>query len=211
MVHQAIGMEHYNKYWTVGTIIGSLPNQSSFKYYLEPQLRLIDDVYVFNQLFALGGLGYQLNTKAAFFVGSGWVMSQTSEGYVTHEKRFWQQLNWQLTNLSSLNMMSRTRLEERKNSNASEMAIRLRERIWIRIPIKNSERYSWSCFDEIFFNLNHPDWVSPYSFEQNRAFIGIASKITKSTMVDVGYLNQYIRSFKNQSGNVLLLNITINW
>lgn len=204
-------MESYDKYWSVAIITGSLEKSPSFKYYLEPQLRLIDDNRVFNQLLLLGGLGYQINTNMTVYLGPGWILSKTPQGNKTHEKRLWEQLNWMLLSTPNLNINSRTRLEERKDTNASQMAIRLRERVWMKVPIKNSDKVSFSFFNEIFLNLNHPQWVSPYLFEQNRAFIGISTQISKSTVIDAGYLNQYIHAVKNRLDNVLLLSFTVNW
>ena len=204
-------MESYDKYWSVAVITGPLAEHSSFKYYLEPQLRLIDNNYVFNQILLLGGLGYQINTNMTVYLGPGWIVSKTPQGNSTHENRLWEQLNWILVNTSNLNINSRTRLEERKDTNASQMAIRLRERVWMRVPFRNSDKYSFSIFNEVFLNLNHPQWVSLYLFEQNRAFIGVSTQASKSTVIDVGYLNQYIHAIKNRLDNVLLLSFTVNW
>lgn len=202
-------MESLNKDWSVATIIGSFSNKSSFKYYLEPQLRLIDDSSVFNQLLLLGGIGYQINDDLVLFLGPGWIISNTTEYNLTHEKRLWEQMNWRIKNSPNLIIHSRTRLEERKEATTSPVAVRFRERVWIKLPIKNWQQYSFSFYDEIFLNLNHPLWVSPHLFEQNRAFIGIATQLSKSTILDVGYLNQYIHSFKNELNNVLLLSFSV--
>lgn len=209
-VQQACGTRPYDKYWVAGTVIGSIPNHASFKYYFEPQLRLIEDAYVFNQSLLLGGLGYEINQNVSLFAGTGWILTKTSEGMLNNERRLWQQVSWSVIKKDNLNVMSRTRLEERKRISTRHTALRFRERLWVRIPFKEQGKYFWSCFDEIFFNLNHPAWVSSYVVEQNRAFMGIAVKLSQSTMVDVGYLNQYLRAFRSQQDNVLLLSVSIN-
>jgi hypothetical protein len=209
-VNPAYSTESYTKYWSVATIIGPMPTNSLFKYYFEPQLRLINDPYVFNQLLLLGGLGYQFHPTMIFFVGPGWILTRNSQGIMIHENRLWEQLNWQAVNTSYINVNSRTRLEERKNTDFASVAFRFRERVWVRIPIKNSEDYFFSCFDEIFLNINHPKWVSPYLFEQNRVFIGFGTTITRSTLIDIGYLNQYIHAETNKLNNVWLLNFSVN-
>ncbi len=199
----------YSKDWAVANIIAPLAENSSFKYYLEPQLRLIDTPHVFNQFLLLGGLGYQFNPDVMFFIGSGWISTKTPTNTTFTERRLWQQLHWRLLNNSNVTLNNRTRLEERNHTTQSQIAFRLRERLWLRVPFKKWNGYSFSCFDEIFFNLNHPRWTSPYSVEQNRAFVGIAKQLSKSAVLDVGYLNQFIHSFTNQSDNVLLLSITM--
>ncbi len=199
----------YNKGWVVSSITGPISDSSSFKYYLEPQLRLIDDTYFFNQFLFLGGLGYHFNTNMSLYIGPGWIVTKTPEGVTTHENRYWEQFNWKLLDKPNLNLNSRTRFEQRENVDEARMALRLRERMWLRIPFKNNGKYSFSIFDEMFFNLNHPKWVSPYLFEQNRAFIGIAAQLSKSILMDVGYLNQHFRSTTRQTDNVLLLSFTV--
>jgi hypothetical protein len=208
-IKSAYSSEPYYKDWTVATIIGSVSDKSSFKYYLEPQLRLIDTSSVFNQLLLLGGFGYQFNKDMMLFVGPGLVVTKTTAGDTFYEQRYWEQFNWRIQNNLNWNINSRTRLEERKNATTAPIAFRLRERMWIRVPLKKWEGYSFSCFDEIFFNLNHPDWVSPYSLEQNRVFVGVSRQLSKSTILDVGYLNQFIHSTRNQMDHVLLLSFTV--
>ncbi|WP_058534543.1 DUF2490 domain-containing protein [Legionella saoudiensis] len=198
----------YSKDWAVVNIIGPVSENSSFKYYLEPQLRLIDNRSVFNQFLFLGGLGYQFNPNLMFFVGPGWILTKTPANKRQTETRFWQQLNWRIANDSHFSLQSRTRLEERQQSNQSQTAFRLRQRLWLRVPFK-WRHYSFSTFNEFFFNLNHPQWTSPYLFEQNRAFIGIAKQLSKSAIMDFGYLHQSIQSRQHESSNVLLLSLTM--
>lgn len=205
----ANSMESINKDWTVATIMGSFSNKPSLKYYFEPQVRLINDSSIFNQLLLLGGVGYQISPHLLALLGPGWTITKTTQNTLIHENRLWEQLNWRIKNTTSLIINSRTRLEERKLTNASPIATRFRERIWVKIPIKNWQHYSFSCFDEIFLNLNHPLWVSPYFFEQNRLFMGITTQLSKSTSMDLGYLNQYTHSFKNELSNVLLLSFNV--
>lgn len=143
------------------------------------------------------------------FIGPGWIPTKTPENNTYTEKRLWEQLNWRILNNSNLNLNSRTGLEERQRSDQSQIAFRFRERLWLRIPFKKWRSYSFSCFDEFFFNLNHPRWTSPYLFEQNRAFVGIAKQLSKSAILDVGYLNQFVHSFNNQADNVIMLSFTM--
>lgn len=201
--------ESYDKGWAVATIIGTMPQSTSFKYYLEPQLRVIDDTYFFNQFLILGGFGYQFKPNLILFIGPGWIVTKTTDNIMIHENRYWQQLNWRVWDNPDFNLNSRTRLEERKNTREPQLSFRFRERMWLRIPFKHWEPYSLSLYDEAFFNLNHPQWVSPYRFEQNRAFVGISRTLFKSILLDVGYLNQYSNSFVKQVDNVLLLSLTI--
>lgn len=205
----ANAMVHYTKQWTVASIFGSFAN-SKYRYYIEPQLRLIDDRYVFNQSLFLVGLGYQLTPDIMVFTGPGWITTKDPQGVTYHDFRIWQQMTWTVYHTDLLSLNSRTRLEETTRSNAPQMALQFRQRLWVRIPIKYWNGHTLSMFDEVFFNLNHPKWASPKFFSQNRAFIGIGTQLSKSVMFDVGYLNQYIMSTRYQQNNVLLLSFTVN-
>lgn len=203
-----IAADSYVKQWNTAVIIGPIPH-SNFKYYIEPQLRFIADPYIFNQAFLLGGLGYQFNEDLMAFAGAGWIFTKTPQDTNANEMRIWQQSNWRITNTDSFNLNSRTRLEERKNTDYSQYAYRLRQRIWLHVPFKRYPQYSFSCFDEVFFDFNHPAWVSPYFFAQNRAFIGIGDQLTNHVMLDAGYMNQYLHSTQNQLDHVLLMTFSI--
>jgi len=201
----------YEKLWMSNVLTGSLAVDQPYKYYLQTDLRFIDSPYIFNQFLLLGGLGYQFTPAILVFGGVGRVFDKTADGSTIKENRLWQQLNWSLINFSHYMLNSRTRLEEVKNLDQSQLLYRIRQRFWLRVPIKRWDSYYISCYDEIFLHFNHPEWSSPYVFSQNRAFIGIAKRFSPQTILDIGYLNQYIHSTQNQINHVLLFSFTINY
>jgi hypothetical protein len=200
----AVSNESYWKAWLPMVLVGPLPHSEHLKYYVEPQIRLIDDPNVFNEFFFLSGLGVKFSKQFYLFFGPGWVVTKTPDGRLLNENRFWQQLNYELIDSPYVSLHNRSRLEERQDTTAVPTAWRFRERLWLRIPFHWDDRYSLSMFDEVFFNLNHPDWVSPYGFSQNRAFFGISYNFTHSIVVDFGYLNQYFHDLQNRDDHVLL-------
>lgn len=204
----AHAMEHYTKQWTVATVFGSFP-ESKWRYYLEPQLRLIDNRYVFNQFLFLFGLGYQITPNMMFFTGPGWIANKNPQGIESNDVRIWQQLNWNVLQNSFFSLNSRTRLEETTRNTSPGIAFQGRQRLWVRFPFKQWETYSLSMFDEVFLNFNHPNWVSKDLFSQNRAFIGIGKQVSKYMMLDIGYLNQYILAEHYQQNNVFLISLSI--
>ena len=203
--------DYYTKQWTVATIVGPFSNNSQLRDYVEPQLRLIDDPYVFNQSFILMGLGYQFFQNLIFFAGPGWVFTKNTMGQTSDEYRLWQQLSWQIINNPSITLDSRTRLEEKEKTDESSVRVDLRQRLWARIPIKNTNNYYYSLFDEVFFNSNPPSWGNNTVFYQNRAFIGIAKMVSKHTLIDFGYLNQYVWGQGTQMSNVIYLSTTVTF
>lgn len=202
----AYGVVYHEKQWSVATFTGPLSLGSAWRYYVEPQLRLINDPYVFNQSFLLGGVGYQFSPAIAFYTGVGWIFGKNTQGQDYNEYRLWQQLNWQMWKVVQTTFDSRTRLEEKARTDQSDNRVDLRQRFWLRIPIRHTHYY-YSLFDEVFFNINPPSWGNNYFFYQNRAFLGIGKRLSKKTFLDCGYLNQYQLGDPHQMSNVLLLSV----
>ena len=200
----------YNKLWAVTSIFGRFQANAPWLYYIEPQLRLIDNRYKFEEALLLAGLGYQINPQLAVYIGPTAVLSKNLQGVYRHEKRLWQQLVWNLpTTYWRANYRLRFEARERTDV-ASQHAYRVRQRIWLRIPFSGNNNIAWSLFDELLTNLNHPQWVSPHFIAQNRAFIGINQRLSAAVMVDYGYMHQAIYAQQQQNNNVALIAVTIN-
>lgn len=204
----AWSLEEHTKLWSTATILGSFQNDSRWKYYLEPQLRFIDDSYKFNQAILVAGAGYQTTSDVILLGGFGWYLTKNLSGDILHEYRLWQQISWLIPSAPTYSLINRTRLEERKLADHPGIAYRFRERLFARIPFKRWPTHSLALYDEIFLNLNQPNWVIPHFFEQNRAFIGIGTELTKTVIFDIGYLNQYLMSSPRQMNNILVVSLT---
>jgi hypothetical protein len=118
-----------------------------------------------------------------------------------------QQIDWHVIANDAITIVSLSRLEERKNYAEPQWALRLRERLVVRIPFKSWKNHSFVTFDEVFLDLNNPAWINSNSlFGQNRAFIGIGTQLSKFVGFDIGYLNQFeTKTTGNQVNNVLYL------
>ncbi|HRE32881.1 MAG TPA: DUF2490 domain-containing protein, partial [Candidatus Berkiella sp.] len=101
---------------------------------------------------------------------------------------------------TDFNLKSRTRLEQRKQEATPQWASRLRERLTVIIPV---DPISIIVSDELFFNLNHPLWVSDCSLSQNRGFIGLGIPMAKQTSIEIGYLNQYQFNKTDSMSNII--------
>lgn len=197
----------HTKLWGAAVIIGPVKENTKIKYYLEPQIRFIDNQYKFEEAFMFAGLGYQPKPDLMVFLGNAWVTSKSSTGNLRQENRIWQQAIWNPITNSSFNLISRTRLEERKNIADPQWLLRFRERLMVRVPFKKWERHAFVLFNEVFFNLNHPKWDgNTRFFTQNRVFLGIGTTVSQQVSFDIGYLNQYQFRIPNQIGHVLFLN-----
>lgn len=205
-------LDVHTKLWLNGVFIGPLSPDKKIKYYIEPNFRFIDDPYKFEQGRLYIGLGYGLLSNLVAYGGAGWVINKNLDGTLVYEERIWQQVNWDIIkSKNSFSLSSRTRLEERRNEAESPWALRLREKISTQIPLKElgSKKYSLDLFDEGFFNLVRPSWVDQKLFSENRAFIGIGKRISKSMLIDVGYINQYQYTSPRKMSNGLYIALNI--
>jgi hypothetical protein len=204
-------VEHYNKLWTSSKWVGPLRSENdAAKYYFDARLNLIEHTRVFEQAVASAGIGYQTSSNLQLFLVNSYVITERLNGQTRQEYRLWQQANWVLHDNSAYSLASRSRLEERKDFEAAPIAIRFRELLSLRIPIASWPNHYYLISDEVFFNLNRPYWVSDRFFQQNRAFIGISTDISKKISVDVGYMNQYLFGNSNQSNNILVINFNVS-
>jgi hypothetical protein len=195
--------------WNQIFINKPINHQLPWRYIVDLQLRFQDNEYKFNQFLALTAIGYQLNPNTAVFIGPGYVLNRLQNGSYFQEYRIWQQLNLAAYPDSGIMLFSRTRLEERSNQDFGQINYRLRQRFEIRIPLAFSKSYFIYAHNEFFFDLNHPSWVSPCFFSQNRAYIGIDKYFSKTTIFSMGYMNQYLFNKQNSMANVLFIGLSM--
>lgn len=204
-------LQVHTKLWLTGTFIGPLTEENKkLKYYLDSRLRLIDDTYILDQDRVYAGLGYEVTPNFTPFICGAYIINESTSGVITHEYRIFEQFIWNMIHNSSLSLSNRTRLEERRDTNQSQWAYRLREQFTLKIPFKRWKKYSFLTFDEVFLNLNYPQWVDHRFFAENRAFVGIERTISKAWSFDVGYINQYQFSTPNKMSNGIYLAINMN-
>lgn len=194
-----------NKFWSSFTLTG---NYGAFLYNIEPQLRLINKNNSFNQFLTNAGGGYQVAPSWQLWLGQtiGTLSQDTVIGDY-EEYRIWEQIVWQ-QKINTVQLISRSRLEERKSFYFAEWANRFRERLLINVPLTNN--FSLAASNEFFINLNQVDWITTKTWDQNRAYIGVVQQLSKSTFLNVGYMNQWIFTPILQSNKVFVINLQIN-
>ncbi len=203
--HSGLAAQTTNKFWSLMTLTG---NYSTFLYYLEPQLRLIETKGVFNQFLNNVGGGYQVAPDWQLWLGQTIGTTSQDAGPGSFEEyRIWQQIVWQHS-INSVRLTSRTRLEQRKSLDYSQWANRIRERMLVNIPLTSD--YSLVMSDEILVNLNRVQWITTKTWDQNRAYVGLVRSLSKTTFLSAGYMHQWIFTVPKQSDNVLVINLQIN-
>lgn len=205
-VSYAAAMITHTKLWVDTPMTGAITMDKKWGYYLEPQLRLIDDQYKLEQFNLYAGFYYQVLPNLSAWFGA---YRQLSNEPGRQQYRLWEQMTWDVMNDDALSLSSRTRLEQRKNINDAEIAHRLREKITLTLPMRLLTNYFLVLADEVFLQLNQPAWVTNRFFSQNRASIGIKIPVNKDTAYEVGYLNQFQYGNPNQMSHVLYLTVSL--
>ena len=64
--------------------------------------------------------------------------------------------------------------------------------------------------NEIFLNINKASWIVTDQLDQNRAYLGVEQRMSETTYLGVGYMNQYLSTPILQSNHVLWINWRID-
>lgn len=212
LFNSSYALEMHTKAWINSVFTGPLSNDKKVKFYLEPDLRLIDDKYKFQSALLWMGLGYQFKPDFSLYMGDAVTTSRKLNGAYYHTNIVWQQANWMFYDSPNYRLDSRSRFEEAKRNNDPQWLVEFRERIQITFPLKNWQYHSLVLSDEVFFSLKHPHWLKNNNFmSQNRAYAGIKTQLSKETAFSIGYLNQYQLTFTHQLSNVLFFSFDVNF
>jgi hypothetical protein len=144
-------------------------------------------------LFSLRGtIGRDL--AAGFGVGGGYgvTLGFPSTGDTQVEHRVFQQVQWS-GRLAGTSLGLRTRVEQRWLEDDTRMAVRLRQSVRLTRPLASSARLLLVVADEVMAHLNTTARVGR-GFDQHRVFAGIRRAITPRTALEIGYVNQYLRT-----------------
>lgn len=205
----ANNLKENTKIWTSIKSVVPISANKRWSYFIEPQLRFIDDKYKFNQINLYLGLKYQTSDDLSLWAGIYRRYEQKPNGSTENQYRLWQQAVWQVIGNEQMKLSSRTRLEERKNTQYSQLSYRLREKLGIKSPISNWSQHYLVISDEVFFQLNRPQWVSNRFFSENRAFIGFDIPINNKYSYVIGYLNEFQFKNPNEMSNILYLQLNM--
>lgn len=203
--------------WGNITAISSLGNISpefeKIKLWTEAQGRFGDDSSRFSQGILRVGSGYSVNDSISLWLGYAWIpTTQPFSQSDTGEHRIWQQLLWNKT-FEFGTVMSRTRLEQRNLGGQNDVGWRFRQFFKLTRPIAMAPSFSWVLWDEVFIDINKPDWKLDNGFDQNRVFAGVGYQFDSQTRFELGYVNQFIRkTAANDSMNhILSLNLFLKF
>lgn len=178
----------------------------------EAQPRFGDDASQLNQLLLRTALGYKFADHWSIWQGYAW--TPNIEPKYKTENRLYQQLLYS-QKFPAINIMSRTRLEERWIKDVSGTAVRFRTLLRGQVPLADQGRWAFVVQDEIFFNVNSPTNGPDGGLDQNRVFVGINRSVNAHLNVDIGYQLQTINTTGsgvfNDKNSILVMQWFLTW
>lgn len=200
------GTKNQTGLWTGLNISGDI--EGPFKYSTYIEARFYDHENRFQNLNTHAALGYQALPWISFWLGYRYFSRNQIED-IAPTKMWYQDVIINLYKTKVTDLSLRSRIEERERLGEETYNTRLRERLTLSLPKFFCNKFTPVLYDELFYNINSPDWVSNQKrVNQNRAFVGIDIPISKKSFVEVGYLNQFLFRFdQNVNENILYLGL----
>lgn len=194
-----------------GNFGGIDPSLKPFRWWMEVQPRSREEGEDMDQLLIRPGIGYAVTDHSSVWIGYAHVINFPAAGDNIHEDRFWQQYMWSgATPLGAFT--SRTRFEQRWQTNGNETGGRFRQMFKLSWPLPFYQPVSLVGWDEVFVNLNDTNWGARQGFDQNRGFAGFGYRVLPPVLVEIGYMNQYInRATIDSLNHILSLNLFLDF
>lgn len=170
---------------------GELPGQPRVLYSLLGQLRLYADGGI-QQSNIMPGVGYQVTKRVRLWGGYRWANNDTGDDETRPdiEQRIWERFDYEILHNTNYELISFSALEERKANGFGQIALRFRQKFNLDVPKFSFYKFTPRTSDEIFIDINHPQWTANKTFQQNRFILGIVYKFTKVISLETSYLNQ---------------------
>lgn len=202
----ACASETQTKLWTAAVWVGPLAKDSRYIYFIEPDLRFVDNSYKFSQALLWAALGYEFPSSNKLLIGDAANTTRNNFGEYIHTNVLWQQYDFGMLHYDNSHVFNRVRMQEAKNLQESQWSIILRERVLYKHKIPFWDNHAIGVSDEIFINMKHPDWVPSNKFiAENRFMISLDNYITKQVNFAVSYMNQLEFGRQQLLSHVLLL------
>jgi hypothetical protein len=192
------------------TFVNTTKIDKNWGFTLDAQLRSADNWAYIRNVLIRPGISYALTNRSTISAGYLYATTHTESaiGNTTFlEQRVYEQYIFN-HKLKSSFAMHRLRLEQRFIETAGNDIFAQRLRYLFRIvkplaPYKES--FNKGLFvalqDEIFLNVQSKELLNKSLFDQNRLYLAIGYRVSKSLDIEGGYLNQYINAIGNNTSN----------
>lgn len=172
--------------WVMASVLAPIKDQ--YRFYLEVQPRIAEDVSRLRPLLVRPALVYRLSERNSVWFGYGYI--PTFQGARLAEHRVWQQF-FREVNDGWRTWIHRLRFEERFLQSA-DVSLRFRYMFRFLNALEDGKRWSVAAWDELMFNFNSVPGGPATGFDQNRVFVGI-SVLLAPVRIEPGYMNNLVR------------------
>ena len=180
---------------------------SDFDLVMDMNSRHSDNATHFGHFQVRGLLGWRPPSGGLLGAGYSYVWSKSASGQVEHEHRIYQQANYKLMSIGKAELLGRTRLEERFFSDSDGMAVRVRQQLRLNIPLKGPEGLKAIVHTELLALLSSPEDDGLEGVSQVRTFAGLGIPLTKTVLLEAGYLNQAVVTGDGRVNHALSLGL----
>ena len=184
----ATSFQQQSGLWTNITLKGQFTHPR-WHYVLQLENRLRDKSPLQRATLIRPIVGYTVTQTTSLWLGYTAEPSLSSSRQWSYNSNIFEQVEQTLFQNQRLKLDLRLRQEQRFNNRHSGVAHRTRVRIGAVLPFAQTH-WDWIINGEVFFNLNHPTWVSKKALSQNRMYFGLRYQFNPHQTINFGYLNR---------------------
>ena len=188
----AAQVDHDGQLWINATAFGSI---GSFAVFAEVQPRFGEGISRLDQLILRPAVGWKINDAVTVYQGYARVETTPLGQRAFSEDRSFQQIGWEIGMVDQVKLSSRTRFEQRFQTNGRETGFRLRQMLRAAVPLTDETRgVAAVAWTEAFLALNDTDWGAKAGFDRLRTFVGLELPLAGKSTLEVGYTNQTVNA-----------------
>lgn len=191
----ALAADDNDGLWTIFSTTDAFRSDdgaSRWHYWFDAQARYFDLGTGINQYLVRPGIGYKPGDNLSVWAGYARLRSRNRSGNVADENRYWQQLSWTAGRWNNGTLSMRARLEQRSLSTGDDLGLVVRLMTKYVRPFGADSSSYVTVSLEPFVDLRDTDWGGESGIGQNRLSIGVGWRISRSLVLEAGYMNQYI-------------------
>ncbi|QRE75830.1 DUF2490 domain-containing protein [Methylobacterium aquaticum] len=182
--------DHDGQLWINATAFGSV---GSFAMFAEVQPRFGDGPSRLDQLIVRPAIGWKISDAVTVYQGYARVENTPLGGRSFSEDRSFQQVGWEIGMVEGVRLSSRTRFEQRVQTNGRNTGFRLRQMLRAALPLTgDTNGVSALAWSEAFVAFNDTDWGARAGFDRVRTFVGLEVPLEGRSTLEIGYLNQAV-------------------
>lgn len=205
----AAQVAHDGQLWINATLFGTVDRLA---YFAEIQPRFGDGISRLDQLILRPAVGWRIDDRFTVYQGYAYVETAPLGQPLIAEDRSFQQLDWVIGEVGGARISSRTRFEQRWQSNGRDVGFRIREQVRAAYPATADKAgvalLGWT---EAFFALNDTDWGARAGFDRVRSFVGFEIPVAGKSTLEIGYINQTVNAprARTEMDHILSLNLLV--